>query len=191
MKHARAVATFAAASAVLLALAAPAAAAPPDIEHWTDRIDQIEQEEIEGWCVDEEGDAMVPFPVRYVEDSWGTFRGVMRRGEFYGASSVHVEASWTNTTNGKSFSFVHNGQDKDQFVTTNPDGTVTIDILTTGPTQYYGPDGERLFKDVGRTFVTIVLDENGDFIEAYDADLKGRYDTMNRDFCADILEIIG
>ena len=76
-------------------------------------------------------------------------------------------------------------------MTTNPDGTVTIDILTTGPTQYYGPDGERLFKDVGRTFVTIVLDSKGDFLDVFDADLKGRYSPTNRDFCADILEIIG
>ena len=191
MKHTHAAAAIAAASVALLWVAAPAAAGPPVIDHWTEHIDQIEQDEIEDWCVDEEGNALVPFPVRYVEDSFGTYREVMRRGETYGASSVHTTASWTNTTNGKSFSLVHNGVDKDQFVTTNPDGTRTLDILVSGPTQYYGPDGEKLFKDVGRTFVTIVLDENGDFIEAYDADLKGRYDTLDRDFCADIVEIIG
>ena len=191
MKHTRAMAAVAAASTALLWAAAPAVAAPPVIDHWTEHIDQIEQDAIPGWCVDEEGNPIVPFPVRYVEDAHGTFREVVRRGETYGASTVHTEGSWTNTTNGKSFSFVHNGADKDQLVTTNPDGTRTLDILVTGPTQYYSPDGERLFKDVGRTFVTLVIDANGNVLDAFDADLKGRYDTLDRDFCADIVEIIG
>jgi hypothetical protein len=187
MKHTRAVAAVAAASAALLALAAPASAAPPEIEHWTDHVEHIEQvaHTTPPWCPD------VPFQVLYVEDSHGTFRGVERRGEFYGASTIRVEGSWTNTETGKSLSFVRQGQDKDQTVTDNGDGTKTLEILFVGPTQYYDDDGNKLFKDVGRTFLTIVVDENGDFVEQLDFDDQGRFETANRDFCADIMDFIG
>ena len=165
----RAVAVIAAASAVLLALATPASAAPPEIDHWTDHVEHIEQEfhTDPPWCPD------VPFLVLYEEDAHGTFRGVERRGVFYGASTIRVEASWTNTENGKSFGFVWQGQDKDQTVTDNGDGTTTLEILFVGPTQYYDNDGNKLFKDVGRTFFTIVVDENGDFVEELDFDVEG------------------
>ena len=187
MKHTRAVAAIAAASAALLAIGAPASAAPPEIDHWTEHIEHIEQQEhpTPPWCPD------VPFDVLYVEDSSGTFRGVMRQGEFYGASTFRGEASWTNTETGKSFSLVQQGQDKDQKVTDNGDGTWTIEILFVGPTQYYDDDGRKLFKDVGRTFLTIVVDENGDFVEELEFDARGRFETMDRDFCADVVEFIG
>lgn len=183
MNHTRAAAAVAAASAVLLAIGAPASAAPAEIEHWSDHVEHIEQVEhaVEGWCPD------IPYDVHFVEDASGTFRGVERRGEFYGASTIRVEASWTNTLNGKSFSSVWQGQDKDQTVTTNEDGSRTIEILFVGPTQYYDSEGNKLFKDVGRTFGTIRVDEKGEFIEGWDFDSKGRYETEGRDFCADIL----
>lgn len=187
MKRTRAVAAIAAASAVLLALATPASAAPPEIDHWTDHVEHIEQEfhTDPPWCPD------VPFDVLYVEDAHGTFRGVERRGEFYGASTLRVESSWTNTENDMTFRSVWQGQDKDMKVTSNDDGTTTIEILFVGPTQYYDNDGDKLFKDVGRTFVTIRVDEKGDFIEELDFDPRGRFETMDRDFCADVIEFIG
>ena len=62
-----------------------------EIDHWTEHIDQIEQDEIEGWCVDEaRGTPSSRSPVRYVEDVAHRHlpRGRMRtRGEFYGAST--------------------------------------------------------------------------------------------------------
>ena len=187
MKHTRAVAAIAAASAVLLALASPATAAPAEIDHWTDHVEHIEQEAhtTPPWCPD------VPFDVLYVEDAGGNFRGVERRGEFYGASTMHVEGTWTNTETGKSFSFVQRGLDKDQKVTDNGDGTKTIDILFVGPTQYYDDGGAKLFKDVGRIFLSIKVDANGDFIERLSYDDRGLFQTMDRDFCADVMTYIG
>jgi hypothetical protein len=89
------------------------------------------------------------------------------------------------------FRSVWQGQDKDMKVTSNDDGSTTIEILFVGPTQYYDNDGDKLFKDVGRTFVTIRVDEKGDFIEELDFDPRGRFETMDRDFCADVVEFIG
>ena len=197
MKHTRAVATFAAASALLLGIAAPASAGPPIIEQWTDHVDQIEQDEIPGWCVDEDGNSIVPFDVRYVEDSYGTFRGVTRGGKFYNASTVHIEGSWINTETGKSFGFVRQGQDKDLRIVDNGDGTITVTVAITGPTQYYDDDGNKLFKNVGRSVNTVIWDEAGTpgmpdddvFVEFVSSESTGQ--VTNRDFCADVLEFIG
>ena len=184
MKHMRAAATAAAAaSVVLLAVGAPASAGQPIIDHWSEHIEHIEQIEhaADNWCPD------IPYDVLYVEDAHGTFREVMRRGEVYGASTVWIEGAWINEANGKSLSFVQHGQDKDQKVTTNEDGTRTIEVLLSGPTQYYDTDGNKVFKDVGRNFFTIIVDAEGEFLEFLGGDARGNFGTEGRDFCADLL----
>lgn len=185
---------IAAASALLL-VPAPALAAPPTIEHWTDHVEHIEQvEHAPDWCPD------VPFDVLYVEDASGTFRFVRHGdGNHYGASSVEVRATWTNVETGESFGFVRRGSDKDLHVTDNGDDTITIDISNTGVTTYYDDEGTRLFKDAGRQTAQIVIDINGtpenpdddEFVEFIPGDLNGRWDTDGRDFCADVMEFIG
>ncbi|WP_243075427.1 hypothetical protein [Microbacterium sp. SS28] len=186
MKHTRTAAIVAALAAALLALAtAPASAAPAEIDHWTDSVTHIEQEAHEAWCPD------VPFLVLYHEDSHGNFHGVERRGAFYGGSSFHVEASWTNVENGKSFSLVQQGVDKDHLVIPQEDGTIMLTFLNTGASTYYDNDGKRMFVDAGRTFGTVHLDADYNFIEFIEADAKGHFETAGRDFCADVMEFIG
>ena len=186
MKHTRAAAAAAAASAVLLAIGAPASAAPPLIEHWTDHVEHIEQEVAEDWCPE------VGYPVLHIADASGTSREIERRGELYWASTLRVEESWTNVENGRTFSFVFHGQDKDMEVTTNEDGTTQLRVLFVGVTQYYDSDGNRLFKNVGRTFLDVLVDAQGEWIEeSIVEDAKGRFDTADRNFCADILEFTG
>jgi hypothetical protein len=188
MKHSRVAAAIAAASLALIATATPASAAPPPppvIEHWSDHVDVIEQEFNPNWCPD------VPYDVRFVEDSHGTFRGITRGGTWYGASTWRYEGSWTNVETGKSFSYISQGQDKDRKATDNGDGTWTVEILIVGPTQYYDTDGAKLFKDVGRTVLTVVIDADGEWVDEPDNDSKGRFETVGRDFCADILEFTG
>lgn len=185
---------IAAASALLL-VPAPALAAPPTIEHWTDHIEHIEQvEHAPDWCPD------VPFDVLYVEDARGTFRFVRHGdGNYYGASSLEVRASWTNVETGESFGFVRRGSDKDLHITDNGDDTITIDVSSTGVTTYYDDEGSRLFKDAGRQTGQVVIDINGtpenpdddEFVEFIPGDLNGRWDTDGRDFCADVMEFIG
>jgi len=188
MKHMRAAASIAALSAALLVLGTTSAsAAPPEIDHWTFTDSHVEQDEHDDFCLDEEGNEIVPFDVLFEENSHGNFRGMMRGGVFYGASTVHIELSWTNLDTGRSFSSVWQGQDKDLEVVANEDGTFTVTALFTGPTKYYS-DGELVFTDVGRTFATIIRDEDGEFVELLDADSKGRFATEGRDFCADLIE---
>ena len=192
MKNTRAAAVVAALSATLLTLGATAAsAAPAEIDHWTFTDSHIEQEAHDDFCLDGEGNEIVPFDVLFEEDSHGNFRGVWRQGTFYGASTVHIETSWTNLENGKTFTSVWQGQDKDQVVTPNPDGTYTVVVLFTGPTKHYGPGGELLFMDVGRTFSTILLDEDREFLEFLGGDSKGRFETADRDFCEDLVTFLG
>jgi len=189
MKHTRAAAAVAAVSATLLILGTTSAsAARPEIDHWTFTDSHIEQEEHDDFCLDEEGNEIVPFDVLYEEDSHGNFRGMVRKGVFYGASTVHIEQSWTNLDTGKSMSAVWQGQEKDHEVVDNGDGTLTITILFTGPTKTYDDEGDLLFKDVGRTFGTIIVDENGEFLEFVSGDSKGQFDTADRDFCLDLIE---
>ena len=186
---------IAAASVLLLGVPAPALAAPPVVDHWTDHVEHIEQvEHAPDWCPD------VPFDVLYVEDASGTFRFVQHGdGLYYGASSIEVRATWTNVETGESFGFVRHGSDKDLHVTDNGDDTITIDVAATGATKYYDDEGTRLFVDAGRQTAQIVLDINGtpsnpdddEFIEFIPGDLTGRFDTEGRDFCADVMEFIG
>lgn len=190
------VAGVAAASALFLVMTAtPASAAPPVIDHWTDHIEHIEQvEHAPDWCPD------VPFDVRYVEDSNGTFRFVQHGdGNYYGASSIESRGSWTNVETGKSFGFVRHGSDKDVHVTDNGDGTITIDVASMGATKYYDDAGARLFVDAGRASGQLTLDINGtpdnpdddEFVDFVAGEQHGRTDTIDRDFCADVLEFIG
>ena len=187
-------AVLAAAAALCLAVASPASAAPPIIDHWTDHIEHIEQDEHDDWCPRE----IVPFDVLYTEDARGTFRLVQHGdGLYYGGTTLKVEASWTNVDTGKTFNLTRSGADKDLKVTDNGDDTFTITGLSTGPTTYFDDDGNRLFIDTGRNFYTFMIDTMGTPSDADDeftflgADLKGHFETMDRDFCADIVEFIG
>jgi len=182
MKHLRTAAAIAAASVVLLALAGPASAAPAEIEHWTEHNEWL-HETPSDFCPG------IGFDVLEVEDASGTARTVERRGETYWATTVRSETSWTNMETGKSFTSVFQGQDKDLWALTNDDDTLSLKILIAGPTQYYDADGNKLFKDVGRQFISVVIDSEGNWIEdTVSFDMKGNFETMGRDFCADLVE---
>ncbi|GGI46528.1 hypothetical protein BCL57_001190 [Agromyces flavus] len=194
------VAGIAAASALGLLVASPATAAPPIVDHWTDHIEHIEQDEHENWCDGSDGSVVVPFDVLYTEDASGTFIFGQRgsTGLYYGGSTFRSEFSWTNTENGRTYTAISRGTDRDLHITDNGDGTITIEGVSTGPTTYYADDGSR-FKDVGRNLYTIVIDVNGtpgnpdddEFVEFIGNDARGQFDTAERDFCADIIEFIG
>ena len=93
-----------------------------------------------------------------------------------------------------------NFNDKDQRVTGNGDGTLTILLKTTGSSKFYGPDGKLLFNDSGQVWVEILVDHAGtpndptDDVFLEETLVKGptgRSDTQDRDFCDDIHEFIG
>ncbi|MCF4122499.1 hypothetical protein L1785_16090 [Antribacter sp. KLBMP9083] len=188
----------AAAAAVVMVLAAPAAAEPAVfVEHWTEHDEFLAQERFstpeEEWC------PQVDFPVWVEEDASGTFR-LLSHGDspLYGASTFSSEGSFTNLDNGLTFSFISSGQEKDVHVTDLGGGLLSIEVQITSRTTFYGPDGEKLFLDAGRVSFTLVIDTKGTPSNEDDVEVSfefggatGHFQTAGRNFCDDLIEFIG
>ncbi len=189
MKRSLAVAAIAAVSALALAVATPASAEPTVfLVHYTDH-----QEELLG------NDECVPFPVLLTIDAWGTFHAVPHGDSpYYGANSFNEVGVYTNLDNGKTFSWVSHGVDKDVHVADDGAGVLTIEAHEAGPVAYYGPDGRRLFEAAGLFTFTVVVDTKGNLDPEDDEELaftptgyRGIDQTAGRDFCADLAQYIG
>lgn len=159
------------------------------VTHYTDH-----QEELLG------NDACVPFPVRFTYDSWGTFRLVLHGNDWlpYGANNFNEVGVFTNLNNGKTFSFVTHGVDKDVHVTDDGGGILTIEALEAGPVNYYGPDGRPLYREAGLFTFTVVVDTKGTADPNDDETLSktktgyfGIDQAAGRDFCATLAQYIG
>jgi hypothetical protein len=195
MKHISFAACVAAISAICIAAATPAAAAPPIIEHFDDHEEVLFLAGADPeFCPD------LSFDVLWVEDATGTFRFVRHGdGNYHGGISARVAGSYTNTESGLTFSYTRSFSDRDVHVTDNGDGTVTLEAVSAGIAKYYDDAGERLFIDAGRNRYSIVIDTGGtpenpdddEFVAFIGDELKGRFDTAERDFCADLEEFIG
>jgi hypothetical protein len=138
--------------------------------------------------------------ILYEEDVQGRFlvnsRG--RDGLVYFSSTVRGTQSWTNLATDKSYSTVFNGVDKDQRVTDNGDGTLTILVLVTGNETWYGPDGNVLFRNPGQVRFELLVDHGGTPSDPSDDEFleflgvvkgsTGRNDLEGRNFCDDLRE---
>ena len=86
--------------------------------------------------------------------------------------------------------------ERDQQVTNNGDGTLTITIATPGHNRWYGSDGNILFVTAGTFWFQIMVDHGGTPTDPSDDEeiegsfvlLKeaGRNETAGRDFCEDL-----
>ncbi len=92
---------------------------------------------------------------------------------------------------------MRNGQFRDHKITVNPDGTLTIVQQFSGIQLVRDDTSHILFKDRGTARFEFVVDYNGtltnpdddEFVEDHGEVFRaGKYDTLNRDFCADVLE---
>lgn len=145
------------------------------------------------------GDECVPFPVLFTYDAWGTFHAVTHGDSpYYGADNFNEHAVFTNLDNGKTFSWVSHGVDKDVHVADDGTGVLTIEALEAGPVNYYGPDGRPLFREAGLFTFTVVIDTKGTPNPDDDETLSktptaywGIDQAAGRDFCADLLQYIG
>ena len=72
-----------------------------------------------------------------------------RDGLVYHSANVHGTTTFTNLDTGKTSTSVYNFTDRDQQVTDNGDGTLTVTIAQPGLKRWYGSDGELLFVDAG------------------------------------------
>lgn len=103
--------------------------------------------------------------------------------------------TWTNPLTGLTFTQHNVGQSRDQSITDNGDGTITLTVQESGMSRVYGPDGELLFSDNGLLVYSLLIDTNGTVDPEDDEvlglvgqpQLYGPHDTADRDFCTDFL----
>lgn len=179
--------------ALVLSLPAAALAKPLERERYHDSDSQIVEDfcGFEGLTVHEQFDEYINV----------TFNGHGRDGLAYFTGTVHGWASWTNVDSGETMKQIWNFVDKDQKVTDNGDGTLTIRIKNAGSSKVYGPDGKLLFTDPGQTQFEILVDDGGTPSDPSDDEFleflgvvkgsTGRNDLTDRDFCEDIQTYIG
>lgn len=158
-----------------------------------DHVEQVEHGPT--WCPE------VPFLVRFQAHGRGSFMGVRRgNGLVYFAEHVRVAESYTNVENGKALTTRVVANNKDQTITDNGDGTLTITFKGTGRTFVHGPDGSRLFIDAGIFMGQLLVDHNGTPGDPEDDEVveflglvkeEGRHDTADRDFCTDVAGFLG
>jgi hypothetical protein len=121
-------------------------------------------------------------------------------GLIHGAARIHGTETYTNLENDRTITIVTDVQERDQIVTDNGDGTLTIRVATPGRHAVYGPDGRLLFNDAGTAWFEILVDHGGTPTDVSDDNfleflgivkLVGRTDTAGRDFCDDLHLYIG
>ena len=179
--------------ALMSSLAASAQGKPLERE----RIHEVGSEVIEDFCGIEGLTVLEQFD-RYINITFNQ-RGKDKIAYFTG--TIHGWTSWTNVANDKTLTVVDNFVDKDQKITDNDDGTLTILVLGAGSTKVYGPDGKLLFNDPGQTRFEVLIDHNGTPSDPSDDEFleflgvvkgsTGRNDLEGRDFCEDIQTFIG
>jgi hypothetical protein len=162
-----------------------------------ERIHEVGSEVFEDFC-DIEGLTVLEQFERHINIIFNQ-RGEDKLAYFTG--TIHGWTSFTNVANDKTLTLVDNFVDKDQKVTDNGDGTLTILVLAAGSSKVYGPDGKLLFNDPGQTRFEVLIDHNGTPSDPSDDEFleflgvvkgsTGRNDLEGRDFCEDIQTFIG
>jgi hypothetical protein len=113
----------------------------------------------------------------------------------YFSDNFHGYDAFTNLETSKSFTVVNNGILRDKKITVNTDGTLTIVQQFSGAQIVRDDAGKIVFKDRGTVRFAFVVDYNGT-LRNPDDDVfvrdvgelhrAGKFDTLNRDFCADL-----
>ena len=180
---------------LLAATATTASADPALVEHFVDEWTVTHLDGSEDFCGDLGFDVVEHFEVQGV--FVGTRRG--RDGIWYFGDRFTGTNSFTNSETGGEYRVEFSGTDRDQVITDNGDGTLTIQVQLTGPGRWYA-DGTLMFIDTGMTRFSFLVDHGGtpsnpdddEFIEDLGLDKEaGLRQTEGRDFCADIVEFIG
>jgi len=119
-----------------------------------------------------------------------------RDGLVYFSANVKGTTTYTNLDTGKTYRNVYNFTDRDQQVTDNGDGTLTITVATPGANKWYGSDGKLLFVVAGTFWFQIMVDHGGTPTDpSDDVEIEGsfvgvkdvgRNGTAGRDFCEDL-----
>lgn len=117
----------------------------------------------------------------------------------YYRESLHGTVMTTNLETGGTFTNIFTANSKDQVITDNGDGTITITVFASGGSRFYDADGKLVLKDPGEVRFAFDVDYNGtpgdpsDDVEIPDSfrvvrSSTGNSDFSDRDFCADLVE---
>jgi hypothetical protein len=176
---------------VSMSIAGLAAAQPIEQEHFHDSGSEV----IEEFC----GDLTVRHD--FEADGYFSVKPHGPDGLIYFADRFRLTDAWTNLANDKTYTQTFAGQQKDQRVTDNGDGTLTIVDLIAGRLFAFGPDGTRLFVDAGTFQFQFLVDHGGTPTDpSDDVEIEGSFEvvkdvgstaTVGRDFCGIIHEFIG
>lgn len=117
-------------------------------------------------------------------------------GLVYFSANVQGTRTFTNLATGKTYTNVYNFTDRDQQVTDNGNGTLTITIANSGANKWYGSDGKLLFVTAGTFWFQIQVDHGGTPTDpSDDVEIEGSFavvkeagvdKTAGRDFCEDL-----
>ena len=183
-----AVLTSALALTVVVAPAAGAQAQPPHVQvHYSDSYDSVlpDPEDPDGsFC-----GGLTGVPLHTEID--GHFSVVEHGpdGASYFADRFRSTLIYTNPITGLTYTVVRVRQSKDLRIEDHGDGTLTLTGLNTGSLWAYGPDGELLGSQHGRSFDTFLVDTLGtqdpfvDQFQLIGSDAVGSDTTDN--FCDD------
>ena len=180
---------------LLAATATTASADPALVEHFVDDWTVTHLDGSEDFCGDLGFDVVEHLEVK------GVFVGTQRGRDriWYFGDRFTGMHTFTNPETGREFREVFSHTSRDQKITDNGDGTLTIQVQQTGPSRYYA-DGTLMFIDTGITRFSFLVDHGGtpsdpdddEFIEDLGVDkVAGPRQTEGRDFCADLVEFIG
>lgn len=184
---------LAAAAALTLVFPSPAFAAPGQVEHWEDEGSNVLEVGAEDWCPAD----VVDFEVTHSWVGSGVERiSADRNGILHFANTF----KWVDTfsANGSTFVLDRHGHGRDHEIVDNGDGTLTIWFKESVRTNVL-VDGEKVLHNAGLAEGELLVDHGGtpgdpdddEFIAEVDFQLHGRWDTADRDFCADIALFLG
>ena len=192
MKHSRKIRLGAVLVLVASAAATLVATASAGGQLFREPIDEIEIHVEEDFCG---ADGLT---VEFARHTVGTVHAVPhgRDGLVYFGFNLKIAEIVTNLANGNSVSSFATVRDKDQRVTDNGDGTLTILVLATGNAVLYGEDGKAIARNPGQVRYELLIDHGGtpndpsddEFIE-FLGDVKGSTGRTD-DYCAAAIPIL-
>lgn len=173
---------------LVLAGAGPATGSVIDADH---RVDKG-VETLENFC-----GSGIDFRHKFNYRVYSSVKAHGPNAPIYFSDRFHGFETFTNLDTEKTVTLANNGHFRDQRITVNDDGTLTIVQQFSGIQIVRDDSGRIILKDRGTMRFEIIVDYNGTLRNADDDVLiedrgevfrGGKFDTVNRDFCADMLE---
>jgi hypothetical protein len=162
-------------------------------DHFTGKDSHIEQEAHDDFCV-------LPFLVRWSGRFTVTDTVTRKSGGDLEYGSFHVSSrdNWTNVDTGATFFTIGSFSTRDQKLTWNEDGTLSVDAMDRFSNKLFDGDGKLVAIDAGLVAVHLLIDlnnvddpEDDTIISETLTKDHGIRTFGERDFCADLVAFIG